>query len=77
MTSHDKMNQALLKSPKIGYDERGKRGYYICDDSGTFYLHHDMMVYCGCCAGNGEAFWLTAEEANIALRKWKENVICE
>ncbi len=50
------------------------RGYYICEPSGRYYLHHDGLIKDGVRSDSeNPAFWETEEDANKFFNEWKSN----
>lgn len=47
------------------------RGWYICDETGVWNLHHDGIVRHGCCEDKSSAFWPTEESAREFYEAWK------
>lgn len=54
--------------------ERRSRGFYICDDSGRWHLHHDGLVKDGVNADSEKpAFWQSEKEAQDFFDAWKKD----
>lgn len=49
------------------------RGFYICDDSGRWHLHHDGLVKDGVNADSEKpAFWPSEKDAQDFFDAWKK-----
>ena len=55
---------------------RPSRGFYICDESGRWYLHHDGVLRDGVGSKSEKpAFWPTEKEAQDFYDNWKDEAL--
>jgi len=78
----DIVSSMLFNTGKIRRDVEAKffgkqypsRGFYICDNGGRWYLHHDGLVKDGVKADSEKpAFWPSEKEAQDFFDAWKKD----
>jgi hypothetical protein len=64
----------LANTAKTNFDLHSKRGWYICDPTGTIYANNSGVWTFGVSPANAtDSFWKTRKEAREFIKKMRAN----